>query len=120
MHELAIAEGLVERATEAAREAGAERVEELRVELGSATHLVADQLTFCIEAIGEGTPAAGASVTVDPVPARGVCACGWRGELATLSDTVAGAPDRRCPDCGAGVKLTQGRECRLASITVPD
>jgi hydrogenase nickel incorporation protein HypA/HybF len=120
VHELTVAQRLVERAEAAAREAGAGRVDAVTVEVGVATHLVADQLAFCIEAMAEDTPVAGADVRFDRVPARGECRCGWTGELDALDGVVGGAPDRRCPDCGRGVELTDGRGCRLVSVVVPD
>jgi hydrogenase nickel incorporation protein HypA/HybF len=118
VHELAIADRLLDRALAAAEAADAARVETLHVALGTATHLVPDQVRFCLEAVAEDTPAEGADVQIERVAARGECDCGWNGELPSLADTVAGAPDRRCPDCGAAVSLTAGRECRLASIDV--
>jgi hydrogenase nickel incorporation protein HypA/HybF len=119
VHELAVAERLVDRATSAARDAGAAEVTALTVELGTATHLVADQVSFCIDAVAEGTPAEGAVVRFDRVKPRGACDCGWTGTLDTLADTVTGVPDRRCPDCGGAVDLVAGRECRVTSIEVP-
>jgi hydrogenase nickel incorporation protein HypA/HybF len=118
MHELAIAERLLDRALAAAADHGADRIEALTVELGTATHLVTDQVRFCIETVAEGTAADGATVRFDRVAARGECDCGWHGELPTLAAAQL-APDRRCPDCGAGVELTAGDECRLAAIDVP-
>ena len=120
MHELAIADRLLDRALAAAEEAEATHVETLHLELGTATHLVPEQVRFCIQAVAEDTPAEDADVQIEQVPARGECDCGWAGELRSLADTVAGAPDRRCPDCGTSVSVTAGRECRLTSIDVPD
>lgn len=120
MHELAIANRLLDRALTAAEEADVTRVETLHIALGSATHLVPEQVRFCLRAVAEDTPAEGADVQFEQVPARGECDCGWAGELRSLADTVAGAPDRRCPDCGQSVSVTAGRECRLTSIDVPD
>ncbi|MFC7019348.1 MULTISPECIES: hydrogenase maturation nickel metallochaperone HypA [Haloarcula] len=120
MHELAIADRLLDRAVSAARDAGAERVDGLTVELGTATHLVPEQVAFCLDAVAEDTPAEGATVTFERVSARGECSCGWHGELETLAETVAGVPDRRCPDCGAEVELTAGRECRLKTVEIPE
>jgi hydrogenase nickel incorporation protein HypA/HybF len=120
MHELAIADRLVDRAIAAAREADADRITALTVELGTATHLLPDQVRFCLEAVAEGTLAEGADVIFERVPARGECECGWAGDLDTLAETVAGVPDRRCPDCGTAVELVAGQECRLTGVTVPD
>jgi hydrogenase nickel incorporation protein HypA/HybF len=119
VHELTVAQRLVERAEAAAYKAGAERVDAVTVEVGVATHLVPDQLAFCIEAMAEDTPVAGADVRFNRVQARGECRCGWTGELDALEGVVGGAPDRRCPDCGRGVDLTDGRGCRLVSVEVP-
>jgi hydrogenase nickel incorporation protein HypA/HybF len=120
VHELAIANRLLDRALAAAEEADTTRVETLHVALGAATHLVPEQVQFCLRAVAEDTPVEGADVQIEQVPARGECDCGWAGELRSLADTVAGAPDRRCPDCGTSVSVTAGRECRLTSIDVPD
>lgn len=120
MHELAVAERLVDRAVDAAREADAADVTAVTIELGTATHLVPDQVGFCLEAVATDTLVEGATVQFKRVSARGVCDCGWSGELDDLSETLAGVPDRRCPDCGAAVTLTAGRECRLASVEIPD
>jgi hydrogenase nickel incorporation protein HypA/HybF len=120
MHELAIADRLLDRAVSAARDAGVDRIDGLTVELGAATHLVPEQVAFCLDAVAADTPAEDAAVSVERVSARGDCACGWSGELATLAETVAGAPDRRCPECGDEVELTAGRECRLKRIEVPE
>ncbi|MFB6084294.1 MAG: hydrogenase maturation nickel metallochaperone HypA [Halorientalis sp.] len=120
MHELTVARRLVDRAVATARDHDADRIDALTVRIGAATHVVPDQIAFCIETIAEGTPAEDATIRFERVPARGECACGWEGELDTLADTVAGAPDRRCPECGGGVTLTAGTECGLTRIETPD
>ena len=120
MHELAIADRLLDRALAAAAEAEPTRVETVYLELGTATHLVPEQVRFCLEAVAADTPAEGADVRIERTPARGECDCGWRGELPSLAETVAGAPDKRCPDCGAAVSVTAGRECRIAGIDLAD
>ena len=119
MHELAVAERLVARAREAADDAGADRVTGLTVAVGEATHLAPTQLRFCLEAVTDDL-LADATVSFERVRARGTCDCGWRGELDRLPETVAAAPDRRCPACDGTVTVTAGRECRLDRITVPD
>jgi hydrogenase nickel incorporation protein HypA/HybF len=119
MHELSIAQRLVDRAIEAAADRGADRVDGLTVELGAATHLAQDQVAFCIDAVAEGTPADGATVSFERVPPAGTCDCGWTGRPERLADTVPGAPSLRCPECGGRLTLTAGRECRLTRIEIP-
>ncbi|MFC7076633.1 hydrogenase maturation nickel metallochaperone HypA/HybF [Haloarcula halophila] len=120
MHELSIAQRLVDRAVAAAAERGADRVRAMTVALGTATHLHAPQVRFCIEAVAEDTAAAGATVAFEHVEPAGECDCGWSGRLPSLTETVPAAPSRRCPACGDPVTLTAGRECRLETIEVPE
>lgn len=119
MHELTVAQRLLDRALSAAGDHDADEIRTLTVELGTATHLAADQLGFCIDAVAEGTPAADATIEFERVQPRGECDCGWQGALPSLSDAQP-APSVRCPECRGRVTLTAGRECRLASIDVPE
>lgn len=120
MHELSIAAGIVDRALAAAEEHDATAVEELTVEVGRATHVNHDQLRFCLETALDGTIAAEATVTIQPIEPRAQCGCGWAGEPDDLGVALSYAPDVRCPDCGGRATLDRGRECRLASIEIPD
>jgi hydrogenase nickel incorporation protein HypA/HybF len=120
MHELAVAQGIVDRACEAAADHGADQVDEIHLEIGRATHVNPDQLVFCVETVAAETPAADASVEVETVEPAAACDCGWSGTPPTLDDLAVPAPDRTCPDCGARVELTAGDGCRLATIDVPD
>lgn len=120
MHELSIAQSLVDQAVEAAAEHDADRIDRLELAVGEATHLNPDQLTFCVETVAAETPAADAEIVVDSIPPEGACECGWSGEPETLPDLPMAAPDLRCPNCEKRVELTAGTECRLARISVPD
>jgi len=120
MHELSIAMGIVNRALETAEEHGAETVTALTVELGSATHVNPDQLKFCIETASKETPVAEAVVTIEEVTPLAECVCGWEGTPGTLDQAMVYAPDVTCPECGDRTTLIRGRECRLATVELPD
>lgn len=120
MHELSVAQAIVDRARETADEHGAREVETLTVELGEATHVNPDQLQFCIETVAAESSMENATVTIEPVEPRAACDCGWQGEPPEFDGTAAVVPAARCPECGSGTEFTQGTECRLASIEVPD
>lgn len=120
MHEFSVADAVLERALTTASEHGAAAIEELRIELGTSTHVNPDQFRFCLEAVAEGTPAAGAAVRIDRVEPRGRCECGWDGRPPTLDGAGTAAPNLRCPHCGARIELTRGKECRLTGITTPE
>jgi hydrogenase nickel incorporation protein HypA/HybF len=120
VHELSIANGIIERAREAAAEHGHREVEALTVELGEATHVNPSQLRVTIETVADGTPVSDATVTIEPVEPRAACDCGWEGTPPAFEGTAGTVPAARCPECGSRTEFTRGKECRLASIEVPD
>jgi hydrogenase nickel incorporation protein HypA/HybF len=120
MHELDIANRIVDRALDAAQDEGAHAVTGLEIQVGTLTHLDPDQLRFCVEAIAEGTLADGATVTVERLEARLECDCGWSGEPDAVEGFAAVVPDRFCPDCGARAEPVRGRECRLVGVTATE
>ncbi|MFD1632617.1 hydrogenase maturation nickel metallochaperone HypA [Haloplanus ruber] len=120
MHELSVAEALLDHAAAAAADHDAASVEAITVELGAATHVNPTQLRFCIETVAEATFDADLTVHIDPVDPRATCECGWAGDPPSFEGTAAVVPTARCPECGGPTEFTRGMECRLASVTVPD
>ncbi|APE95136.1 hydrogenase maturation nickel metallochaperone HypA/HybF [Halodesulfurarchaeum formicicum] len=120
MHEISIANGILSRAVDAANEHGADRIDALTIEIGRATHVNPEQVVFCLEAIADSTPAAEATIRTETIQPRAECDCGWEGTPESLDLPGGFAPNIRCPDCGQRADLVRGRECRLASIEVPD
>lgn len=104
MHELAIAQSLLDIVLEEAARHGVAQVARVGVKIGAFTNVVADSLTFCFDLIKEGTAASGAELVITPVPLAGDCAdCG---AAVVLAD-----PFSPCPECGsAKVRLNQGQE----------
>lgn len=104
MHELAIAQSLLDIVLEEAARHGVGRVARVGIKVGAFTNVVADSLTFCFDLIKEGTAAAGAELVITPVPLAGACAdCG--------AAVVLPEPFSPCPECGsAKVRLCQGQE----------
>ena len=120
MHEITIANRLLDRALEAGADNEADRIERITVAIGEATHLNPVQLEFWLRELADETPAEGMTVEIRTVSAQGQCTCGWSGELPRLGSAFGDAPDRRCPECGETTELTAGIECRLEAISVPD
>lgn len=120
MHELTIADRLLDRALEAAVDSEADRIDRISVSVGAATHINTDQLEFWLHELAAETPAEGMRIEIRTIAATGRCSCGWHGELPTLDVAFAAAPDRRCPECGERTELTAGVECRLDSVSVPE
>jgi hydrogenase nickel incorporation protein HypA/HybF len=112
MHEMAIAEGMLEIVEEAARTNDAARVASVCLELGALSHVEVDALRFCFDAVTRGGPAAGAQLHVVMTPGEGWCMpCGTRVPVAALGDG--------CPRCGSyQVEITGGTEMRVREIEI--
>lgn len=120
MHEISIAKGILDRALDVAEEHGADRIDELTLEIGRVTHVNPEQLEFCLAAITDSTLAADATIWTEPVEPVAACDCGWRDTPEELELAGGFAPDIKCPVCGSRAELVAGRECRLSSIEVPE
>lgn len=112
MHELALAESVVEIVEAQARAAGAERVLSVRLEIGALSHVAPEALAFCFEAVSAGTLAGGAKLEIDHVPGRGWC----HDCTAEVTVEELGAP---CPRCGGfRLQISGGQEMRVKEMEV--
>lgn len=110
MHEMGITQTILSTAFDAATEAGACRITEIRISVGDLTETVDFALQFAFEALTPDTMAEGATLVINKVPARSHCnACG--------ADYDHDRFTMVCPECGSlDVTLVQGRELRIDSI----
>lgn len=112
MHEMALAESVVQIVESQARAAGSDKVLSVRLEIGMLSHVEPDALSFCFDAVTAGGIAAGARLDIDRIPGRGWCHdCSAEVEIGQL-----GAP---CPLCG-GYKLqvSGGQDLRVKDMEV--
>lgn len=112
MHEMSIAESLVELIEEERRAQGFSRVKQIRVKLGALGHVEPSALLFCFDAVSCGTVAEGARLELESVAGEGWCPrC-----------RVSVAIEERyelCPRCGQSyVQMTAGDELRLTELEV--
>jgi hydrogenase nickel incorporation protein HypA/HybF len=107
MHELSIAEAVVDIAVRHARGRPVAAVE-LRV--GHLRQVVPSALEFAFGLVAEGTPLAGAELRMEEVPAAGHCrSCGAETALPELPLC--------CRSCGSGdVEVTSGEELLVDSL----
>lgn len=74
MHELSIAQSIVDAVEERAAEYKATHVKSVRLKIGEANAIVTDSLTFCFEMLTSFEPTlAGAQLLIDTVPHRARC-----------------------------------------------
>src|SRR5437588_12334725 len=74
MHELSIAQSIVEAVEAKATECNAAHVKSVRLKIGEASSIVTDSLTFCFEMLTSLDPTlTGAQLLIDSVPHRARC-----------------------------------------------
>jgi hydrogenase nickel incorporation protein HypA/HybF len=115
VHELSIALGVVETASEEAARLGATRVNAVFLRLGPLAGVVEDALRFSFEVAVRGTPIDGARLEIELVPL--VARCPSCDAPCTLPSIQRFA----CPVCGAPTpELISGRECQLVALEIED
>lgn len=114
MHEMGITQGILAASFDAAKEAGAEKICEIRVSIGELTEIQEFALQFAFEALTPGTMAEGATLVVTHIPATSKCNdCG----LEYTHDRF----EMLCPECGSFfVTPLTGRELRIDSLETGD
>ncbi len=113
MHELSLANQLVETATEIARQHHAERVRSITLRLGvwSCVHSPALQTAFGW--LSEGTMLEGTELKFIEVPLTVRC------ETCGCDKQLTGMQSLRCPDCGRLCgEIRQGRELEIETIEI--
>lgn len=117
MHELSIANSLVEIASEAIRSEGNSdpkaigQVHEVHVRLGALAGVVKDALLFCYDVATAGTLLEGSRLVIKELPVVIHC------PRCKRDVTLAGIQDFRCPTCGTlSGDIRQGRELELSQI----
>jgi hydrogenase nickel incorporation protein HypA/HybF len=114
MHELSIAQALVEQVEEVRSRHGGQAVISVGVRIGSWRLVVPESLEFYYSLLTRGTSLEGSRLEMDTVEARGLCpACG---ETFPVE-----APLIVCPLCGGvGGDLVCGQELQLVSVELAD
>lgn len=114
MHELSIAQNIVEIIGQYVPADRRHTVRTVRVRVGELAGVVPDSLAFCFSAVTAGTPMATALLEIDRVPF--ILRCG-----ACLQETPAEPGFARCPQCGsADTTVIAGTELQVVTIDVDD
>ena len=114
MHELSIAMGIVDAATEEAQRRGVQ-VSAVHLRLGALSGVVKNALLFSYEIACQGTPLEGSRLMVEDVSVIVFCArCQQERPLPSVQLFV-------CPDCGAPtMDVRQGKELEVFALEVQD
>ena len=112
MHEMSLAEGILQIAEDVVRREGAQRVRTVILEIGKLSSVEPGALEFCFGAVVRGSVAEGAALRMESVDGAGWCMqCSAQ---VALEEVYA-----LCPTCGsAQVQVTRGTEMRVKELEI--
>jgi hydrogenase nickel incorporation protein HypA/HybF len=112
MHEMSLAEGIVQLVEDAARADGCSKVTAVWLEIGQLAAVETESLRFCFDAVTHGSIAEGARLEIIVTPGQGWCMkCEGNVPVTTLYDP--------CPVCGSHqIQVTGGSEMRVKEFEV--
>lgn len=112
MHELSIAMNIIEIADEYAKNANAEVVREIEIEIGDLSGVVTDALRFALEVAGKNSILEKATYRLIRIPGLARCTkCLNEFETSTLYTP--------CPECNSyEQEIIRGKELRVMSLMV--
>lgn len=114
MHELAIANSIVNAVLEEAAKRNLGAVTAIGLRIGALSDVVPEALEFGFSAIAAGTILEGTRLEIESVPVAGACLTCH--EVFDVKGLVFA-----CPDCGsADIKVQKGQELDIAYIEVDD
>lgn len=112
MHEMALAEGVLQTIEAAAQQQGFSSVTCIWLEIGELAGVEIESLRFCFDAVTHGSLAEGARLEIMTIPGAGWCThCAKRVPLHAIYDA--------CSSCGAyQVQVIDGTEMRVKELEV--
>jgi len=114
MHELAIAMGIVEAATEEGQRRGV-RVSAVHLRLGALSGVVKDALVSAYQVACGDSPLAGSRLIVEDVPVVILC------PKCKDDKTLISLQSFTCPDCGTPtMNIVRGKELEVFALEVED
>lgn len=114
MHELGVAQGILDIVREYVPESRLPEVRAVRVRVGGTSGVLAPSLEFCFGAIVADTACAGAFLEIEPVPVRLAC-------HGCEREFILETPSFLCPSCGGGrVTVLSGGELQVVDVALEE
>lgn len=112
MHEMAIAQSILDIVLQTAADHGATRVSTIKLLIGEMTQIVPQSLEFGFSTLAAGTIAQHASLQIKILPAQGKCTqCGCQFYIQCFKF--------RCPECHSdSIGVLSGRELLVDALEV--
>ena len=111
MHELAIAESVIQVAS---RHADGRQVTKVYLKVGHLRQVVPSALAFSFELVAQGTPVEGAELALEEIPVTGKCrGCGAESRLESFP--------LQCETCGGfDLQILEGEELYVESLELEE
>ena len=112
MHEMSIAQSILDIVDEYMSNENGGRLLEVVVEIGELTAVVPDSLAFCYEALVEDSPYRDSKIRINVIPLSGTCSdCGKSFKIEKF--------EFLCPVCqSSGISVEGGQELRISHLEV--
>jgi len=112
MHEMSIAEGILDVALDTLRQHDATVIHSVQLDLGLMSGVEPDSLLFCWEAVTKGTPVEGSRIEINTIPIEGKCLdCDKTFPVENYKFI--------CPHCDSHfVQTIGGRELQVTSMDI--
>jgi hydrogenase nickel incorporation protein HypA/HybF len=114
MHELGIAQNILEIVQQSVPEDQAESVRRIRIRVGQLSGVVPDSLEFCFQAIIGETKMQKAGLAIEQIPTTFQCKkCAFRFQVDDL--------EFLCPKCGSSdLEVISGKELEIVEIELTE
>jgi hydrogenase nickel incorporation protein HypA/HybF len=112
VHEMSLAEGMLQIVEDTAKSNAARRVTAVWLEIGTLAQVEREALRFCFDAVSRGGVAEGARLEIIDTPGAAWCVpCGGRVAIAAIGDA--------CPQCGSyQLQVVSGNDMRIKEISI--
>lgn len=112
MHEMSLAEEIVQLVEEAARTDGGSRVTTIWLEIGQLAAVEKEALTFCFDLVTRDGIAQGARLEIIAIAGQGWC-------MKCAGNVAVSALYQPCPNCGSyQIQVTGGDEMRVKEFEI--
>ena len=112
MHEISVAQSILEVASASLKEHSVRRVVAVSLQIGPISGVDPDALRFAMEVVAQGTPLEGAELRIETPPVRFRC-------TDCSHEFDAGDVQFACPSCGGSrIKLISGDELEIVNLEV--
>ena len=114
MHELSVAQSIVEIVEQHIPQNRSQAVQAIKVKVGELSGVVPESLDFCFQAIVDGTPLKRAALQIELVPFSLLCS-----DCTEVNNTEPGIV--LCPNCGGvNTRVVGGTELLVIEIELQD